>query len=275
VEQLGDIFDTDVKKNEVFKSYVFWDWNPEFEKPKYKNWERHLSELAEHYKSNTLPESMELLEHKKKEEYAARMLKMPGIEGYLVELFHGPLKNYACFYNWPESVGCLRMENDIPDIELGHDLIYKDGITQQQRIRFLLNQFGMEIVEVNEPRTVWVARHDGRELKDYAQVHAPVPFDASGKIKTGMMSSSAGAGLDFEYLFRNFMYWQNKDYKADCIIIVDETKITGPVSCEGPRWEGPEAPEMARKWFEDEMGVTFTEETRQMKTYVIRTRKEG
>ena len=275
VEQLGDIFDIDVTKNEVFKNYVFWDWNPEFEKPKYKNWVRHLSELAEHYKSHPLPESMELLEHKKKEEYAARLLKMPGIEDYLVELFHGPLKNYACFYNFPESVGRLRMEDDIPDIELGHDLIYKDGINQQQRIRFLLDQFGLEIVEVNEPRTVWIARHDGRELKDPGQVRAPVPLDASGKIKTGMMSSSASAGLDFEYLFRNFMYWQNRDYKADCIIIVDETKITGPVSCEGPQWEGPEAPEMARKWFEDEMGVTFTEETRQMKTYVVRTRKKG
>ena len=81
--------------------------------------------------------------------------------------------------------------------------------------------------------------------------------------------------MDFEYLFRNFMWWQNKNYRADCIIIIDETGITDRVSRDGPNWEGPDAPEMARKWFEDEMGVTFTEETRQMKTYVIRTRKEG
>jgi hypothetical protein len=272
VEQINEILDINVKKNEIFEHYHFWDWNPEFEKPKYKNWERHLEELAEHYKTNPLPKSMELLDHKKREEYAAHNIKMPGIEGYLVDLYNRPRKNYACFYNYPESAGRLRMEDEIPDIELSHDLVYKEGIDQQQRIRFLLDQFGLEIVEVNEPRTVWIARHDGSELKDPEQVRAPVPFDAGGKIKTGMRSSSARSGFGFEYLFRNFMWWQNKDYEADCILIVDETGITGPVSRDGPNWEGHEAPEMAREWFKDEMGVEFTEEARTMKTWVIRKR---
>ena len=276
VEQIGEILDVDVKRDEIFKHYTFWDWNPEFEKPKYKNWERHLSELAEYYKTHPLPEKMELLEHKKKEEeeYAARLTEMPGIEGYRVEPFNGSLKYYACSYGSHKSFGRVRLEGDIPDIQLSHDLIYKKDIPSQEMIRFLLNHSGLEVVEVNEPRTVWIARHDGRELKDPGQVRAPVPRDPGGKIKTGMMSSSARPGFGFEYLFRNFMYWQNKDYKADCIIIVDETGITGPVSCEGPHWEGSEAPEMARKWFKDEMGVDFVEETRTMKTYVIRKRTQ-
>jgi len=274
VEQLNDIFDIDIKKSELFTNYVFWDWNPEFEKPKYKNWERRLTELAEHYTGRPLPETMQLLKHNSKQEYAAHRLKMPGIDGYLVELYNRPLKNYACFYNFPESAGRLRMEGEIPDIELAHDLVYREGIDQQQRIRWLLGQFGLEVVEVNEPRSVWVARHDGGALKDPEQVRAPVPFDAAGKSKTGTMSSSTRGGFGFDYLFRNFMWWQNQDYHADGIIIVDETGITEPVSRDGPNWEGPDAPAMARQWFKDEMGVTFTEETRTMTTYVIRHNRE-
>ncbi|MHC4299279.1 MAG: anti-sigma factor family protein [Planctomycetota bacterium] len=34
VEQIGHVFDVDVKKSDVFKNEVFWDWNPEFDKPK-------------------------------------------------------------------------------------------------------------------------------------------------------------------------------------------------------------------------------------------------
>lgn len=89
-----------------------------------------------------------------------------------------------------------------------------------------------------------------------------------------MMSSASSGGLDLSYLFRDFMSWQNKDARARCVLIVDETGITGKVSREGPRWEGPEAPDMARKWFKDEMGVTFTEETRTMTSYVIRRNQQ-
>jgi hypothetical protein len=273
IDQINDILDIDIKKSDQFRHFAFWDWNPEFEKPKYKNWEKHLAELADYYRIHSLPETMELIEHKKEEEYAARFTKMPGIEDYRVELLNAPLKNYACYYNFPESVGRIRIEGDIPGTVLSHDLIYKSDIPQQQRIRFLLNRFGLEIVEVNEPRTVWIARHDGRKLKDYKEVRAPVPYDASGEIKTGMRSSSAAAGFNLEYLFRNFMYWQNKDYLADCIILIDETGITEKISREGPCWEGPEAPEMARKWFKAEMGITFTEETRTMKTWIVRKKQ--
>ncbi|UCE48366.1 MAG: hypothetical protein JSW47_22565, partial [Phycisphaerales bacterium] len=267
VDQINDIFDIDIKKNDIFRHYHFWDWNPEFEKPEYKNWERHLEELAEHYKTHPLPEKMELLKHKKKEQYAPHVTRIPGIEDYRAEPFNSPLRYYACSYGSHKAVGRVRLEGDIPDIQLSHDLVHKNDTDPREMIRLVLNHFGLEVVEVYEPRTVWIARHDGRELKDPEQVRAPVPYDAGAKIKTGMMSSSAHPGFGFEYLFRNFMWWQDKDYKADCIIIIDETGITGPVSCEGPNWEGPEAPEIARKWFKEEMGVTFTEETRTMTAY--------
>ena len=197
---------------------------------------------------------------------------MPGIEGYTARPLRGKLRDHALRYRYPESVGRVRIKGGIPDIELEHDFIVKSGIKEEEQDIHILESFGLEVIEVDEPRTVWIARHDGRELKDYNQVRAPVPYDGSGQRKTGMMSSSSSGGFDLGYLFRNFMYWQSMDAEADCIIVIDETGITDKVSRDGPRWDGPDAPEMARKWFKDEMGITFTEETRTMTTYVVRKR---
>ena len=62
--------------------------------------------------------------------------------------------------------------------------------------------------------------------------------------------------------------------------IVDETglRATPPrgadwasvaVSSESPTWAGEGGLEMARKWFADEFGVTFAEETRPVTVHVI------
>lgn len=270
VEQMNDILQIDIKNNEIFRHYTFWDWNPEFEKPKYKNWERHLGELAEYYKKHPLPEKMELLKQDTKQEYGVRFLKMPGIETHYAEPLRGKLWDYARFYKYPESAGRLRIEADIADIELRHDIVYKTGTEQPERIEFVLDYFGLQVVEVNEPRRVWIAHHDGRELKDYKQVKAPVPYDNSGTRKAGMMTSMASAGFDLSYLFRTFIDDQNRTAKADGIIVIDETGLADKVSLEGPCFAGIEGAEMARKWFKDEIGVIFTEQTRNTTTYVIR-----
>jgi hypothetical protein len=273
VEQINEILGIDIKNDETFKHYHFWDWNPEFEKPKYKNWERHLGELAEHYKKHPLPEKMELLKQDTKQEYGVRFLKMPGIETHYAEPLRGKLWDYARFYKYPESAGRLRIEADIADIELGHDIVYKTETTQPERIEFVLDRFGLEVIEVNEPRQVWIAHYDGRELKDYKQVKAPVPYYNSGTRKAGMMTSMASAGFDLSYLFRTFTDDQNRNAKADGIIVVDQTGLADKVSLEGPCFAGPEGAEMARKWFKDEIGVTFAEQTRNMTTYIIRKRQ--
>ena len=69
---------------------------------------------------------------------------------------------------------------------LNHDLIYRPKTAQDEKILFLLDHFGLELVEVTEARTVWVARYDGRPLKDYHRVAAPVPYERGGKRTAGM-----------------------------------------------------------------------------------------
>ncbi|MCP4450844.1 MAG: hypothetical protein GY809_05240, partial [Planctomycetes bacterium] len=87
---------------------------------------------------------------------------------------------------------------------------------------------------------------------------------------TGMKWSASGGGFGVSRLFQNFMLDQNSDYKATGIIIRDETGLTEPISYERPRWTGSEGPSLARKWFADQFGITFTEETRTVTTYAIR-----
>jgi hypothetical protein len=273
VEQLGDIFQVPIKGNELFEGYTFWDWNPEFDKPKYRNWERHLAELAEHYRTHPLPESIEILPHTQKEEYGARQTAMPGIPGYSVTPLAGTLRTYARFYHAPESVGRVRVQEDVPDVVLDHDLVVKNGTANAQVELYVLSYFGLEVVEVNEPRRVWIARYDGRKLKDYREVCAPVPFDPTAAVRTGMMAASSSGGWDLPFLLNQFTYWQNIDGQAAGVLILDQTGLKERVSRESPQWDGPGALEPARRWFQDQFGVTFTEETRTRTTYVVRTRK--
>jgi len=272
IAQLNDIFGIDIQKDERFKNETFWDWNPELEKPQYRAWQKHLTELAQYYQSHPLPESVEILAHAGNEEYAGYPAKMPGIDGYEVHLLRGTLANQARFYRYPESAGRVRIEPGIADVTLDHDLVFRIGTPWLQIGESVLDFFGMRVVEVNEPRRVWIARHDGRALKDYHEVLAPVPHGANPTGKTGTACSSSAVGFGATDLFHSFMADQDWDVRADGILIVDETGIRDKLSREIPCWAGPEASEMARKWFASEFGITFTEQTRTMTTYAIRPR---
>jgi hypothetical protein len=269
VDQISSLLDVDVKKDERFKGYYFWDWNPEYEKPKYRDWEEHLADLAEFYKTHPLPQKMEIIELDNKE-YGAHLFKMPGIESHHVYPLQGRLFDYVRFHNLEQTAGRIRIEADVNDVQLHHDLIYKTGTTESERRLFVLDYFGLELREVNEPRRVWIAHQDGRNLKPCKEVRAPLSYDGSNPIKPSMMCASSNGGFDLAYLFMRFNQDQNADAKANGIIIIDQTGIKDKVSIEVPAWPGPESIELARKWFNDEFGITFTEQTRTMTTYVFR-----
>ena len=154
------------------------------------------------------------------------------------------------------------MEDGLAEMKLQHDIVFKTGTEQPERIAFVLDYFGLEVAEVNEPRRVWVAKYDGRKLKDFKEVKAP-----------DRVTAMSSGGFDLDSLFRTFMDHQNRDVQAKGPIIIDETGVTDRVSLECPSFEGPEGLKTARKWFADEMGVTFTEQVRTMTTYVIRKRQ--
>jgi hypothetical protein len=180
------------------------------------------------------------------------------------------------------SNGSLRIPDDLQEIKLNHDLITSNKFTQLQRADFVLNTLGLEIIEITEDRKVWIAHYDGRPLKPWRQIKAPVAHPPRSPLYPGMAETSGNHSI--KQLFDNFAYWQDLALTADRIIVVDETGLPSEpvkgqppesvaVSSESPFWGGDESIEIAKKWFAEQFGVTFSEEIRPMTVYVVRKRQ--
>ena len=247
--------------------------------------EKRLKEIGEYYQTHELPEKMELL--KRQSEQAIYFVgvsnTLPDHEGYMVLPINYPLSAMVSSLSFfddiqPWELFPIRIEDDAAERELFADLVCKDGITPRERAEFVLGLYGMElIVEDGESRQVLVAKYNGQKLKAPQQVKAPLQYDGNKKSKLGMTRSTARAGFPMWSLLRDLVFEQNRDIKDDSkrLFIFNETGIEGNVSSETAFWPGDEGLKLAKDWFKDHFGVTFTEETRTMKTYVIRTRKEG
>jgi len=256
-----------------------WDIAPRFEK-----WHLHLRKIAAYYQQHALPKTMELLPRESAEKIdayspgrlpditdASRQWVLP-IQSSLADLVRTRIKPF----------GSLRVPKDLQKMKLNHDLITSNKFTQRQRAEFVLDELGLEIIEITEQRTVWVAHYDGRPLKPWQSVRAPVSQGDTRAIGPGM-ASGRGA-FSMKHLLESFAYYQDYDLTAKNIIIVNETGLPlestagstseeSAVSSESPYWGGDESIEIAKKWFAEQFGVTFTEETRPMTIYVVRKRE--
>ena len=252
-----------------------WDIAPRFEK-----WHLHLRKIAAYYQEHPLPETMQLLPRDTEEDIPAyspgRLPGITGATGYWVMALKSSLGD---FLRGKITPGGLRVHRDLQKIKLNHDLITSNKFTPRQRVDFVLDALGIEIVEITESREVWVANYDGRPLKPWRQVKAPVPNPHNVPLKPGMASTFGPTSM--KELFDAFSYWQ--DLTANKVIIVDETGLPSEppvpprqesaVSSESPYWGGDESIEIAKKWFKEQFGVTFIEETRPMTVYVVRRRQ--
>ncbi len=245
--------------------------------------ERRLKEISEYYQKHPLPERMELLKRPGKEaiHFVVGVSNVvPGHEDYKVLPINYPISGLVTSLRYnsnilPYEIVQIRIEDKAAEQKLMADLIYKDGITHRRRAEYVLGLFGMELViEEGESRNVLVARYDGRPLRNFKDVKAPLRYDADSKSKVGMTNSSARAGIPMRNLLNGLVMDQNRDIKDDSkkLIIVNETGIEGNISSESAFWPGDEGLRLAKEWFEEQFGVTFTEETRKMKTYIIRKR---
>ncbi|MCK4785498.1 MAG: hypothetical protein KAV87_17225, partial [Desulfobacteraceae bacterium] len=264
---------------ETAKKEYSWRIAPRFEK-----WHLHLRKIAAYYQQHPLPETMELLPRKSDEKMDAYAPgRLPDITN-TTRLWVLPIQSSLGDFlrrNF-QSRGSLRIPEDLQEIKLNHDLITSNKFTQRQRVDFVLDALGLEIVETTENRKVWVAHYDGRLLKPWRTVKAPVPRgDARA---TGQGMASGWGAYSMKQLFDNFAYWQDLALTADRIIIVDETGLpfepvkgqppeSVAVSSESAYWGGEESIEIAKKWFKEQFGVTFSEEIRPMTVYVIRKRQ--
>ncbi|MCP4453923.1 MAG: hypothetical protein GY809_20875 [Planctomycetes bacterium] len=186
---------------------------------------------------------------------------------------------------WIDAETNLFVENKVFVQKSGQWELYRQRFithnkhSSYERAVFVLNELGLELVEVQKERTVWVAHYNGQTLKPWDQVVAPVPRGEARATYPGMDFSSNPTTL--KTLFESFAYYQDYDLQADKIMIIDETGLPSrpepgqpetsvAVSSANPFWKGEESIDMARKWFLKEFGVTFTQETQVMTVYEVR-----
>ncbi|MGB7159317.1 MAG: hypothetical protein WBD40_14710 [Tepidisphaeraceae bacterium] len=245
-------------------------------------WHDRLKQLAARYKDKPLPQPMELVPRDEDAPIEAYSFgKLPGITSHVVRPLGGAMPRQSLTLgdflrqSW-EPTGTLRVPEALRKLPLNHDLVLAAQTPQRQQVDFVLKSLGLELTEVVEPRTVWVARYDGRPLKDWRDVKAPVPNPQRRALHAGMASGSGPTSI--KDLFHGFVFYQDDQLAADRVLIVDETGLAigadpKPVSGESPYFGGPAAPAIAKQWFAEQFGVTFTEEKREQTVHVVRHRQ--
>jgi len=249
--------------------------------PRFERYHLRLREIAAYYEQHPLPETMELLPRESDERIDAhspsRLPNITDTTGYCVLPIQSSLADFLRTKIRP--YGSLRVPEDLQKIKLNHDLVTKYEHTARDRADFVLDALGLEIVEVREQCKVWVAHYDGRPLKPWNQVMAPVARGDTRHTKPGMDWSSSPHSM--KHLLEGFAYYQNYDLGENRIIVIDETGLPSEsaegqseesvaVSSASPYWRGAESIEIARRWFREQFGVTFTEEIRTVTVYLVR-----
>ena len=119
-------------------------------------------------------------------------------------------------------------------------------------------------------------------MKPHAEVKAPVPYDQNNN-RTGIPgtpSMTAKRGFLLKDVFDTLIRHQDRDIDAEGLIVIDETGIDSTpakpedydklvVCCEIPNFDGAEGRAIAKKWFAEEFGITFSEEEREMTVYAV------
>jgi len=284
LEQINKILGFDISKRKEYEHILERAKRAAAERKVRQAAEQRRKEIADYYETHPLPDRMELLKRASDEKIYLMGVPntVPGHEDFNILPINYKISGLVSSLRYygeiqPYSLVPLRIEAEAAEEELFADLIYKDGFGPRERAEFVLNWFGMElIVEPGESRKVMVARHDGRLLKSYKQVKAPLPYNAEKESRVGMKKAMTVGGFTMRQLLLGLAMEQNRDIEQDAekMLIVDETGIEGPVSIEQAFWPGDDGLRFAEKWFEENLGVTFTEETRTMQTYIIRKRQQ-
>ena len=241
-----------------------------YDDPKYLPWQLHLKEVAKRYENRPLPETMELFEKGTDESYKLIMFpkNLPGHEGYSVKSIESDLKTgYGC---QTLGAGLLRWPDDVPTVQMNHDLVYRDDVKAENHYPFLLDQMGYRLETQTVPRQVFVAHYDGRQLPDPESVSAPNPV--------GWGYTSLKGLLD---MITIHLDGKTSDRRGYGPLFIDETGLPSgtetldeikknAITMEMPQARTLEDFESLRPWYKENFGITFTEETRPVEIYVVR-----
>ena len=176
-----------------------------------------MKELGEYYKTHPLPEKMELLPVDENKDMQNYLAAVPDNPNYRVEFISRTIMNLFSPCPWyygsrysilqtilkMETAAQLKLSEELVDIKLHHDLVYEKNVTEKESSQFILDQLGLVIVEVNIPRKVWIAHYDGRKLKPFEEIEAPVS-SGDGKAGYAQLFGSFSISRRFFNCFNNY-----------------------------------------------------------------------
>ena len=237
--------------------------------------ERRMEELGAYYRTHPLPEKAELVERPDDTliYLAGTGNDLPGHPGYkilpintsvsgivsILKHIVGGDKGEASLVH-PHKAA-IRFADGLEDRELRADLVYKDSVEEAERFHLVLTSLGMEVTHETRPApAILIAKYDGRKFRNYLEVRGPWHVD------------SGGSGLRVWHM-ADLLEQLSRQMQAG-VFILDQTGIGEPV-CVGtgtPQWQGAGGIEQARRWLQEQFGVTFTEETRSITTYLVQRR---
>jgi hypothetical protein len=285
IDEINDLLDVDIRNDERFRQWGpisnwYSPYHPRPNWPGYEAWENHLNELAEMVKDQPLDERVNLIPHSAPAEVRPlSVAPLPGREEYIVYRLPSSLGEIFAVPNWEDKTP-VYMPEELAARAFDHDLITSERIPRGGNsyhfLKDLLLSEDLEMVETTREMEVWTAKYDGRDLKPYEEVKAPLPQDEDTKARTPGSPETMGK-LSANYLFYSFNIDQNQDLQADGPWIVNETGIPADqvISWEGPYFHGAEGPEIARRWFAEQFGITFTVERRPMEAHLVRNRADS
>jgi len=238
--------------------------------------ERRMEELGAYYRTHPLPEKAELVERPDDTliHLAGTGNELPGHQGYKILPINTSISGIVSIL---KHVGgdegeaslvhpykaAIRFADSLGDRELRADLVYKESIEEAERFHLVLASLGTEVTQETRPaQTILVAKYDGRKLRNHLEVYGP------WHVKSG------GSGVRVWHVAE--LLEQLSQEMQTGVFILDQTGIREPV-CVGngtPQWQGAEGVEQARRWLQEQLGITITEETRAITTYLVQRRAQ-
>lgn len=278
VEAINRILGYDVMANEKTKGLVQSMLNQRKRAAAAESARQYLESLAKRYETHPLPEQMELVPRDTESKvYLVHVSNtLPGHEDYKVQLFNITVRQVAFSLRfsmkaYPEYLVVTEIDEalspELLETKVYADLVYRKDILPLERYEYVLKEYGLKVVKgEGEARTVWVVRYNGKPLADFRKVRAPYP-NMTGSIigaKPGTMGSYNVDGMSVGAHLTQLHHIQNQDVQDETkrMIFLDETGLEEPISVEVATWPGEEGFAQARTWFEEQFGITFTQEER-------------
>lgn len=276
VDQISDVLGFDISRNDAYRQAAERGNRDAGSAESDRQAQQRRAELAAYYRTHPLPEKAELIGRTRDGSIylVGEKNALPGHPGYRILPINcaisGVVSNLRTIGANQTDVrkvhphkAAIRFADGLEDQELNADLVYRDGIKLAECFHLALAARGLELsTETLPAQDVFVARYNGRTLKNCPEVQVPWNVDTADK---GLRAWRLGDLL--EALSRQIPAGS---------YVIDQTNLDRFV-CVGngdPTWRGAEGVEQAQRWLHEQFGVTLAKETQPLTTYLVQRKAQ-